>query len=395
MKLSECIDEYIENNKAYLKVTTIRGYEQRKRSLLNIFGDVDINTLTQECLQNYINKCQKENGTTRKALRARLSLIITALKPYMQFRPFKYITVEKDAQNKEIYSESDIKKISDYISSHPNKKYIPIMIAIYVGLRVCEILGLKWSDIDFDNRIIHIRRNATRLDGENIISTTKTKNGIRDVCIVQNLYDFLYAYKRNDDSFVCVTRNGNLNTKRGIQRLNQTLCEKLNVPRCGMHAYRHCFASRLLKESTDFKTISTIMGHSNIGITQNIYNHTTEERQLSLMRNAFSEKEEQPISLPPVVDYSERFDTLQTQIDKLYAIIQDLTQTIQQMNNNSPKCNQKPKYKIVDNFNHEKLCLNKKDVCQQLDISTQELTRHLNGFDTVLDELEIYVEEIK
>ena len=115
MKLQECIDKYIENNMPYLKERTILTYQDSKTRYINIFGNIDINEFTQDFLQNYINECQKSQGTKKSTLQNRLALLLTALKPYKQFAHFKYIRVNADSKEKNIYSESDITKIQDYI----------------------------------------------------------------------------------------------------------------------------------------------------------------------------------------------------------------------------------------------------------------------------------------
>ncbi len=398
MKLQECIDKYIEDNMPYLKERTTLTYQGSKTRYINIFGNIDINEFTQDFSQNYINECQKTQGTKKSTLQNRLSLLLLALKPYKRFAPFKYIRVNADSKEKNIYSESDITKIQDYIIKHPKLSYIPIIIAIHTGMRVSEICGLKWGDIDFDNRTISINRTATKLHGQEIISTPKTKNGVRNVYITDTLYEYLKKYASCKNYYIC-SGSENVKPVRSCQRSNELLCRKIGVRNCGMHAYRHAFATALLKHSTDFKSISEVMGHANIAITQNIYNHTTQARKNDVIKMAFEdaeEKREESKTPPPVIDYQPQINALQTQINGIRTIIARLMQYVQDNTQQAEKQKiGKPKYRTVDSYGNKKYFTTKKDLLEDLDITTQTLTKHLNGFPTVLDELEIYVEEKK
>ena len=142
MRLSECIDNYISENLPYLKQRTVFTYRNKKAALIKAFGDVEIETLTQEAVQEYINRCQK-NGETKKALQSRLSLLFCAIKPHRRYDRFKYIVVEKDTEGKNVYSESEVEKIAECINSERKKNQLPILIAIRTGLRLTEICGLK------------------------------------------------------------------------------------------------------------------------------------------------------------------------------------------------------------------------------------------------------------
>lgn len=409
MKISECIDKYIEQSKEYLKERTVLTYFSKKKGLIKIFGDADIDVFTQEYLQNYINECQKQ-GTPKKTICGRLSLLFLALKPYKTYQHFRFIAVEQDRKEKKVYSESDIKKIANYIIEHPRRLYTPILIAIYTGMRVSEITGLKWEDIDFENRTINVRRNATKLAGHAIVSTPKTKNGVRSIYLTDVLYEYLENQKKDGNFYVC-TGSEEVQGITGVQRSNQLLCKKLGIECCGMHAYRHAFASKLLKESTDFKTISEVMGHSNIGITQNIYNHTTQERRNEVIEKAFVEnkpeippKEIEHIQTPiQTIDYRPQINALQSQMNKLMVVLIKLTQYVQDnlkiqeqliAKNKRRSETRHPKYKVIDGYGNTTLFYSQADLLEGLDISGTELKKHLNGYKTILDELEIYVEVI-
>lgn len=424
MTINECIDDYIAKNQDYLKERTIYGYNTKKKQYAKMFGDVDISTFTQEYVQGYITKAQKQ-GTPKKTLQSNLALLFLVLRPYVQYQPFRYIVVEKDKEEKKVYSESDVKKIADYIVVHPRRLYTPILIAIYTGMRLSEITGLKWGDVDFAEKTITVKRNAAKVGGKEFVSTPKTKGGLRTIYMPDVLYEYLKAQKMGMEqgSYICTGTN-DVQPMRSVQRSNELLCKKLSIKNCGMHAYRHAFASALLKTSTDFKTIAEVMGHSTITVTQNIYNHTTQERKNEVVAKAFGEKptEQQ-------CDYQAQINALQSQINNLCLMVGKMAQYIQdntvqkkgkkgQEPQTMPCVEEKtlpitaqkkpniqqiqdngndlrpPKFKVTDGYGNDKLFYSESELLENLDISKAELKKHLNGQYTILDDLEIIVVKI-
>lgn len=399
MRLEECIDKYINDNLPYLKERTVFTYQKLKTRYIKIFGNADINEFTQDFLQNYINDCQK-NGDKKTTLQNRLSLLLSAIKPYKNLSTFKYIRVNADGEEKKVYQQSDINKIEEHIINHPKLSYIPILIAIHTGMRISEICGLKWEDINFTDRIISVKRNATKINGKEVISIPKTQKSVRDIYISDKLYAYLIRYENEKNIYVCSGKK-EIKAPRSCQRANELLCAKLGVKNCGMHAYRHAFATGLLKKSTDFKSISEVMGHANIAITQNIYNHTTQERKNEVIKKAFCEESEQKQEIKQIqqTDYQPQINALQAQINELRTIVARMTQYVKDniyagiQQTEKPKKEKKgtPKYKTIDSYGNEKIFYNKKDLLQDLDILPETLTKHINGYETVLDDLGVFV----
>lgn len=399
MLLSECATEYIEINRPYLKERTIFTYIKKSKSIVNVFGDIDINTFTQEFLQNFINEEQSKEKS-KSSVKRIVSFLILILKRYKHFDKFKYIITDKDNKEKKVYSVEDIEKIEKYIIQHNKKTYIPIMIAINTGMRVSEITGLKWCDIDFENRIINVCRNATKIGSEEFIDLPKTNSGKRKIPINETLYNYLKKQHCNGSDCYVITNNLKVKALRTVQRTNETLCKKLGIEYCGMHAYRHAFATRLLKASQDHKAISQIMGHSSIAITQNIYNHPSNEQYKNVIECAFGgqEKKEEKIQQNEVG--KEELELMKGQIYMMQSQIAMLQNQVNlltmQVENHSfyQSLYIKPKFRVINNYGKNKDFVDKKSLLADLDISSQILTKHLNGCETILDELGVWVQKL-
>lgn len=321
MKLSEACDAYIDSVKPYIKPRTLETYQNRKAFWLRTIGDIDTNELTQQYIQDYINDCQ-EQGQKASAIKVRMEFLILVLKQYQQYQPFKYKRTEADLETKQVYTPDEINAIEQHILKNGKSAYIPIMIAINTGMRVSEISGLKWGDIDFDNKAINVQRNVVRAFGKKIEDTTKTKSGTRTIPMNDTLTEYLRQWKEflggQPDCFVC-SNNKEPRDVRGSQKTNERLCESLGIEPKGMHAYRHAFATKLLSVSQDYKSVAEIMGHSSIAITQSVYNHPSEQQRKSVIDKAFADDKQPETTelLTAILELTEQIKTLNENLQDL------------------------------------------------------------------------------
>ena len=400
MNLQECLENYINKTSKYLKERTIYTYKDRANRVLRELGDIDIDTITQDYLQNWVDNKQA-SGVSINSIKNTITMLKVALKPYRKFDKFRYVYSDNDLHEKEVYSEEDLNKIENYILANPKIRYAPIIIAINTGMRISEILGLKWEDIDLELGIINVDKSVWCKHGEVFESTTKTVSGNRTIPITDKLHEYLAKQEHTNKGNYACSNNNHPRCYRSSLRTNTLLCKKLGVESCGLHAYRHNFASRLLKVSTDYKAISQLMGHSSIAITQNVYNHPTDEQKENVIKKAFGEETEK-INTTPVIDYSEQLANLSEQINTLTNIVSNLSKSIfwlLQQPKKQKKVNvvdeNRAKYKVVDIEGKETYFANKQDLLKDLDITSYELTKHLQGENTVLDELGVYVDDLR
>ena len=181
-----------------------------------------------------------------------------------------------------------------------NDRYIyglPISLIIYTGLRCGELAALKWSDIDFENKKIYIRKNiVTIYDYENterktrkvnLQASTKTSDG-RTIPLIKSAEDILNSIKSkyqeiNPDGFI-------INNSDKMVHVDTLSDSYTNIAKTagienplGIHTLRHTFASLLIKKGVDIKIVSDILGHKDVSFTYNIYVHILEEQKAQAM----------------------------------------------------------------------------------------------------------------
>ena len=168
--------------------------------------------------------------------------------------------------------------------------YYAILI-IYTGLRSGELMALTWEDIDFKNKTLNVNKSRAKgkIDGKTTlyIKDPKSESGTRIIPLsdraiyaLQKIKEYSTELKLNSDNNLIVA---NTSSESNITRTVKSMlfragCE---TEKCGLHALRHTFGSLLLEKGVDLKTISYLLGHSDITVTANIYLHITREKAIN------------------------------------------------------------------------------------------------------------------
>lgn len=167
-----------------------------------------------------------------------------------------------------------------------NKIEIPVILAVFLGLRREEILGLRWNSVDLENRIIYINEVRVRAGRNVVIKQPKTEKSQRSLYISDEVYTLLLELKQKQEKYkrvlgkdydkrgyLYVHDNGKPYRINSISDQFKKFLEKNNLPQIRLHDLRHTFASILYNEGVDLKSISEALGHSDLGTTNKIYTH--------------------------------------------------------------------------------------------------------------------------
>lgn len=153
-----------------------------------------------------------------------------------------------------------------------------VIISLATGMRVGEISGLKWTDIDFDYGIINVTCTLQRIPDPNqlgqtkvLIDTPKTKSSLRKIPLAKYLKKYLLEKKRSSDSEYVVSSNGHFAEPRVINyRLRRLIMQSGLVP-FHFHVLRHTFATRCIENNVDISSLSKLLGHTSVKLTLDTY----------------------------------------------------------------------------------------------------------------------------
>ena len=162
---------------------------------------------------------------------------------------------------------------------------------LQTGLRTGELVGLKWEDIDFENKTLTISRTMEfrYKVGEWRVGPPKSKSGYRTIPLTDEAIRILHAQKEKNNKIKIISMEWSDTVflcRKGEPVKNSTydtalfkICDKIGIKRFSMHVLRHTFATRCIEGGMLPKTLQKILGHSNIGITMNLYVHITEDEK--------------------------------------------------------------------------------------------------------------------
>ena len=157
-------------------------------------------------------------------------------------------------------------------------KYRGIILCLYTGLRIGELLALTWNDIDFEKSILSITKTCHdgNENGEHIriIDTPKTENSMRQIPLSKTLVKMLKEIKKKSKCEFVIADGEKPVFIRSYQRMFELFLKELKLPHKGFHSLRHTFATRALECGMDVKSLSEILGHKNAMITLNRYAHS-------------------------------------------------------------------------------------------------------------------------
>ena len=273
------------------------------------FGNIKLNDLRTTHLQRHYKKLL-DNGVTPTTIRQINTNLKTCLNEaerqgYIQKNWCKLVTLPKKEDNKEVkvLTKQEQEKFLEAIKGHELE--LLYIVALGTGLRIGEILGLKWSDIDFKNNELHVNRSlqkAAIYEDDKIVryevqeTTPKTKNSLRTIPVPQNIIKKLIAHKKEQNELILLLQeeydNKNyvfcnklgkpIEDKRPGRNL-KTILTSISIEPIKFHALRHTYATRLFEAGIPPKTVQHLMGHSDIETTMNIYTHVMKEQKLEAM----------------------------------------------------------------------------------------------------------------
>lgn len=289
-----------EYKRPYVKQSTMAAYVLiLENHILPTFGED--NSLPEQSVQAFVLH-KIESGLSTKSVKD----ILIVLKMVMKFGVKKEwmtyyewdIKYPPSSENKvlDVLSVTNHRKILNHIQSHFTFMGLGIYISLSTGLRIGEICALKWSDINVTDGILTVNRTIERIyiiEGEKkhtelVINTPKTKNSCREIPMNKELLGMLKPLKKvvNDDYYI-LTNDERPTEPRTYRNYYKRLMEKLDIPKLKYHKARHSFATRCIEVGCDYKTVSVLLGHSNISTTLNLYVHPNMEQKKRCIDKVF------------------------------------------------------------------------------------------------------------
>ncbi|MFT3795238.1 tyrosine-type recombinase/integrase [Flavobacterium sp.] len=298
--ISEITHLWKADKKMYVKKSSFSAYVLlTENHLLPAFGDKF--TFDEKEVQKFVFK-KIDQGLSQKTVKDILIVLKMILKfaiknKWMEHKALDIqFPTKRESNNIEVLSRSNQRKLMLHLEKHFTFRNLGVFICLSSGLRIGEICALTWDDVDTENGVIRVRRTIQRIytiDGntrktEVILDTPKTKNSIREIPMSRDLIKMLKPIRKVVNStFFVLTNDIKPTEPRTYRTYYKNLIFNLDIPDLKFHGLRHSFATRCIESKCDYKTVSVLLGHSNISTTLNLYVHPNHEQKKRAIEQMF------------------------------------------------------------------------------------------------------------
>lgn len=300
--------QWLENSSMNRKKATQYKYKYIiEKHIVPELGHMNVAEINSSVINAFLNKkiergCLNKNCGLSESYVRTMSIIIQSTISFAFNEKIIHennVLINKPTIKKKdipIFSKSDQALLENFIRIDTDSVKLGIMISLCTGLRIGEVCALAWNDIDLNNDLIHVRHTISRVeDTENvdrstklIIDTPKTESSIRDIPISSGLKKYILKQKEMSSSPFVISDKDSYVSPRTYEYRYHKVLKECGINNINYHALRHTFATRCIEAGIDVKTVSEILGHSNVSITLNTYVHPSMDTKRAQLEKLMS-----------------------------------------------------------------------------------------------------------
>ncbi len=287
------IYQWLQIQKDYIKESTYANYSNAVfNHIIPKLGHYSIDKLNHNILQEFLidmfynGRKDGKGGLSEKSVKDLATILKCSIKKAINCELISPINLDfnypKENIKNKIYilSKSEQNKLKEYTLNEIDNRKLGIIISLYTGIRIGELCALQWKDINFKKGYLTISKTIQRVyikeKNKNyskiLISTPKTANANRDIPLSTPLIQLLNSVKGKSNHYLLSGTDKYIEPRTYRKYFNKVLKET-KISHINFHSLRHTFATNCIKIGADYKTVSELLGHSNVNITLNLYVH--------------------------------------------------------------------------------------------------------------------------
>lgn len=299
--VAEIAEEYLAGCRTKAKQSTCSTYAAViQHHILPEFGRIPICRVSAEDINTYLYNKAFSGGDSLSA--ATVRVIVSVLRAIFQYaeerglRVAPWKTIRRPthgSRETRVLTAEEQDRLRDYLCCDIDREKLGVMICLYTGLRIGEICALKWGDVSFERGTLSVRRTVQRIKnldycegcGDSrtkvIFDAPKSQSSSRCIPLPSFLLKMMEPHRCEDDCFLLTGQAESFMEPRVFQNRYRAMMKNAGVDYVNFHALRHTFATNCVNLGFDVKTLSEILGHSNVSVTLNTYVHPS----VSVMRS--------------------------------------------------------------------------------------------------------------
>ncbi len=296
---NDLLDEWKAETRHNIKASSYFFYETiADHHLKPYFGELPVIRLNNELIQNFV-KSKIEENLSPSYIHSIMLIFQGVLKSAMQKGltdiPSAYIQLPKVRKKiPDIFTIQEWQVLEEYLKNQKDDFSFGIRLCMYTGLRIGELSGLMWGDINAANGQLSVKRTVYRTKNADydaihntakttlIIGPPKTLSSAREIPLPYFLMEEMRNYRKANEMFVL---SGAIHCMepRNIQKRYKVLLRRCGLRYLNFHSLRHSFATIGIQKGFDYRTLAEILGHTSVNTTLNIYVHSNMERKRECM----------------------------------------------------------------------------------------------------------------
>lgn len=295
MTVNDIIDKWLEDEELRVKISTVSTYRAyAQRMIRPCFGDMPAVQVSNETVKKYIADLESEDSCYAKKTAHMAANILKQVLAYG--KPYG---VEADPELCVLHKRPGGQQVTNTLTNAEQAKLlaalgdcekpadIGILLSLKTGLRVGEVCGLQWGDIDFEAGFLTVHRTVMRItkpdhSTEVYIGEPKSESSRRRIPLSRELLRLLKARRQEDEVFVA-RGAAKPQEPSTLQQHFKVVLHRAGIRDINFHALRHTFATQCIDKGFDAKSLSIILGHADVSTTLNIYVHPSMEKLRRMM----------------------------------------------------------------------------------------------------------------
>lgn len=288
---SKEIINWLKSVKISCKRSTYSNYEYTIYAyLIPKFGSYKTNQINKNVINEFTESLLNKGLSTKT-----IKDILIILNQILKYANISIEITMPKVKKKEIkiLEKNDQLKLEQRLYNDIDEYNFGLYLCLYTGLRIGELCGLTWNDIDLEKNIIKVKKTVIRVKNydKNIKSKTivildepKSTASIRNIPIPNFIIPILQQFKQSDEIFFLTSKTTFIEPRTYTNHYKKIM-KSINIDKYNFHTLRHTFATNCIQNGCDPKTLSEILGHSNVKITLDRYVHPSFDNKIKMMNN--------------------------------------------------------------------------------------------------------------
>jgi len=292
VEVVRAVEHYLETHKILIKPSTYWVYHDYiENHIRPYFTNMSCGTLNQALMQTFVTE-KLEKGLSVAMMQSVFTFLKKGLEGMVEANVFQICFPKPSNPRIDVLSVEEQRRLEAVAKESDDINRVGILLCLYTGIRVGELCGIKWQDVDFDGKQLHIRHTLQRIKCKDndtktriILLSPKSKSSQRTIPLPEFLLIILKEHQRESSGEFMLSKGGRAIEPRVMQYRFHRLLELAVIRQRSFHITRHSFAVRALESGFDIKTLSEILGHSSPIITLKRYAHVLDEHKRKSMES--------------------------------------------------------------------------------------------------------------